>query len=106
MRRLLEALLYLISPLRSPQMALVDVACDLQRLDYRLFEIMESLRLPRDWREMQRYRTPRTVKVELYFMADLVRSELSMSAETLFKAAQVSDEELREEFFTRCGGMV
>lgn len=106
MRRLLEALLYLMSPLRSPQLAVVDVACELQRLEHRLWQIMESLTLPRDLSTMKAYRTPKTVTAELYSMADLVRGELSEAAQTLLKTAQTTDEELREEFFSRVGGRV
>ena len=45
---LLEAILHVLKPIRSPRLAVLEVALELQRLDHRLFEIMDSLSLPPD----------------------------------------------------------
>ena len=40
-RRIVQAIRALLDPPQSPQRALVDAACELHQLDYRLLEVMQ-----------------------------------------------------------------
>ena len=99
------ALLSLPQSPQSPQRALVDAACELHQLDYRLLEVMQSLKLPRDFTVMRGIRTPQTVEVHLYISVDAVRDELGGAASNLLEAARATDAGLREEFHKRRGGV-
>ena len=98
--RVLRALLDLFEPPVTPQRAVLEVALELQRLDHRLFEIIDGLSLPVDVGKMGKNRVPRTVTAELYGIVEMVKSDyLADAAASLLKVAQVTEEEIREEFF-------
>lgn len=102
MRRLVQCFLDLFVRRFSPRTAVLDVAIDLQRISHRLFEITQSLRRPTDLDEMFRDEVPRTVEAEIWGILDLVRDEfLSSAIEELVKVAEVTEEQIREEFFKR-----
>ncbi len=102
--RLLEAILDLLNPPRSPRLAVLDVALELQRLDYRLFEILDSVRLPVDVGKMREERVPRTVLAEIYGIVEMVKSDyLQEAIRSLLKVCETTEEELREEFFEQHG---
>ena len=85
-------------------MAVLDVALELQRLDYRLFEILTALRLPLDLGKMREERVPPTVLVEIYSIVEMVKQEyLQEAIASLLKVSETTEEELREEFFERHG---
>ncbi len=97
--RLLEALLDVLAR-RSPQRAVLEVAVELQRLDHRLFEICESVGLPADVGKMRENRVPRTVAVELRGIVEMVKADyLAEAVASLLQVAQVTEEQIREEFF-------
>lgn len=97
--RVLEALLDLPFPRMTPRRAVVEVALELQRLDHRLFEICEALRLPADVDKMREGQVPRTVAAELYGIVEMVKAEyLAEAVSNLLGVAQVREEEIREEF--------
>ena len=98
--RVLRALVELFDPPRSPQRAVLEVAVELQRLDHRLFEICDGLSLPVDVGKMRENRVPGTVAAELYGIVEMVKSDyLADAVASLLKVAQVTEEEIREEFF-------
>ncbi len=97
--RLLEALLDVRSWARTPQREVLEVALELQRLDQRLFEICDSLSLPVDVGKMRENRVPRTVAAELHCIVEMVMAGLGEAVASLLKVAQVTEEEIREEFF-------
>ncbi len=98
--RLLEAVLNLLKPPRSPRSAVLEVAIELQRLDHRLFDILESVRLPIDVGKMHEERVPRTVLAEIHGIVEMVKSDyLHAAIASLLKLSEVTEEELREEFF-------
>lgn len=98
--RVLGALLDLLDSPRTPQRAVLEVALELQRLEHRLFEIGESLILPVDVGKMREDRVPRTVAAELHAIVELVKTEyLAEAVANLLRVAQVSEEQIREEFF-------
>ena len=98
--RVLSALLELLNAQRTPQRAVLEVALELQRLDHRLFEICESLSLPVDVDKMREDRVPRTVAAELYGIVEMVKSDyLAEAVRDLLRVAQVTEEQIREEFF-------
>lgn len=98
--RLLEAVFDLRSWTRTPQRAVLEVAFELQRLDHRLFEICDSLSLPVDVGKMRENRVPRTVAAELHGIVEMVKAEYLVEAvASLLKVAQVTEKEIREEFF-------
>ncbi len=98
--RILRALLELLDPPRPPQRAVLEVALELQRLDHRLFEICDSLRLPVDVGKMRDDRVPRTVAAELYGIVEMVKADyLAEAVANLLRVAQVTEEQIREEFF-------
>lgn len=98
--RLLEALLDVRSWARTPQRAVLEVAFELQRLDHRLFEICDSLSLPVDVGKMRENRVPRTVAAELHGIVEMVKADyLGAAVANLLKVAQVTEEEIRAEFF-------
>ncbi len=102
---ILEALIKLFIPMRSRQRAVLEVALELQRLDHRLFEICESVNLPVDVAKMRESRTPRTVAAELYGIVEMVRTDyLADAVRSLLSVAQVTEEQIREEFFELHGG--
>ena len=102
--RLLEALLEVLVR-RSPQRAVLEVALELQRLDHRLFEICESMSLPADVGKMRENRVPRTVAVELCGIVERVKADyLAEAVASLQQVAQVTEEQIREEFFELHGG--
>ncbi len=103
--QILEAIVYWLVGRRSPRLAVLEVALDLQRLDQRLFEICDSMALPADVGKMRHGRVPRTVTAELYGIVEMVRTEpLAEAIAQLLKVAQTSEAELRAEFFERHGG--
>ena len=98
--RILEGLLEVLTPSRSPQGAVLEVALELHRLDHRLFEILQSLRLPADVGKMREERVPRTVAAELYGIVEMVKADyLAEAVASLLRVAQVTEEQIREEFF-------
>ncbi len=100
--RLLETVLDLLNPLRSPRLAVLDVALELQRLDYRLFEILDSMRLPLDVGKMREERVPRSVLAEIYGIVEMVKHDyLHDAIGSLLKVCETTEEELRAEFFER-----
>ena len=102
--RILEALLEMLVPTRSPQRAVLEVALELQRLDYRLFEICASLSMPVDVGKMRENRVPRTVAAELYGIVEMVKADyLAAAVASLLQVAQVTEEQIREEFFEMHG---
>ena len=105
MVRILEEIVYWLGLHRSPRAAVLEVALELQRLDQRLFEICESMVLPADVDKMRHERVPRTVMAELYGIVERVRSEpLAEAISELVKVTQTTEQEIREEFFSRHGG--
>ncbi len=103
--RLLEIIVDLLNPPRSPRLAVLDVALELQRLDYRLFEILNSMRLPLDVSKMREERVPRTVLAEIYGIVEMVKHDyLNDAIRSLLKVCETTEEELREEFFEVHGG--
>ena len=102
--RVLEALLEVLNPPRSPQRAVLEVALELHRLDHRLFEILQSLSLPADVGKMRESRVPRTVAAELYGIVEMVKADyLAEAVGSLLQVAQVTEEQIREEFFEQHG---
>ncbi len=102
--RLLEAVLSLLNPPPSPRLAVLEVALDLQRLDQRLFEILESVRLPIDVGKMREDRVPRTVLAEIHRIVEMVKLDyLAEAISSLLKVSETTEEELREEFFEMHG---
>jgi hypothetical protein len=102
--RLLEALLDVRSSALTPQRAVLEVALEIQRLGHRLFEICDSLSLPADVGKMREARVPRTVAAELYGIVEMVKADyLEEAVASLLKVAQVTEEEIREEFFEQHG---
>ncbi len=102
--RLLEALLDLLATPRTPQRAVLEVALELQRLDHRMFEICASLSLPADVAKMRESRVPRTVAAELYGIVGMVKADyLAEAVANLLRVAQVTEEQIREEFFESHG---
>ncbi len=98
--RFLEALLAIVNPLRSPQRAVLEVSFELQRLDHRLFEICECVSLPADVGKMRESQVPRTVAAELHGVVEMVRRDyLGEAVANLQRVAQVTEREIREEFF-------
>ncbi len=104
MKRLVHAFFRLFELRFSPRVAVLEVAFDLQRLNHRLFEITQSIKRPADANEMLRDRVPRTVEAEIWAIIDLVKEDLSSAVDELVKVAKVTEEEIREEFFSRHGG--
>ena len=104
-RRIVQAIRALLDPPQSPQRALIDAACELHQLDYRLLEVMQGLKLPRDFTVMRGIRTPQTVEAHLYISVDAVRDELGGAANNLLEAVRATDAGLREEFHKRRGGV-
>ena len=101
--RLLEALLDVLVR-RSPQRAVLEVALELQRLDHQLFEICESVSLPADVGKMRESRVPRTVAAELCGIVEMVKADyLAEAVASLLQVAQVTEEQIREEFFELYG---
>ncbi len=104
MMRVLEAIMYWLSLRRSPRAAVLEVALELQRLDQRLFEIVESVALPFDVGKMRQERVPRSVAAELYGIVEMVKTEcLAEAVANLLSVAQVTEEQIREEFFEMHG---
>ncbi len=102
---LLEAVLHMLNPLHSPRLAVLDVALELQRLDHRLFEVLDSLSLPFDVGKMREERVPRTVLAEIHGIVELVKREyLQEAISHLLRVSEITEEELREEFFELHGG--
>ena len=98
--RFLGAVLDLLDSPRTPQRAVLEVALELQRLEHRLFEIRESLSLPVDVGKMRANRVPRTVAAELHGIVEMVKTEyLAEAVANLLRVSQVSEEQIREEFF-------
>ena len=98
--RVLRALLELFDPPRTPQRAVLEVALELQRLDQRLFEICDGLSLPVDVGRMRENRVPRTVSAELHGIVEMVKADyLAAAVVSLLQVAQVTEEQIREEFF-------
>ena len=98
--RVLRALLELFDPPRTPRRAVLDVALELQRLDHRLFEICDGLSLPVDVGKMRENRVPRTVAAELHSIVEMVKADyLAEAVASLLQVAQVTEEQIREEFF-------
>lgn len=98
--RVLGALLDLLDSPRTPQRAVLEVALDLQRLDHRLFEICEAVSLPADVGKMRENRVPRTVAAELCGIVEMVKADyLAGAVASLLQVAQVTEEQIREEFF-------
>ncbi len=97
----LEALLGVLAPPRmAPQQAVLEVALELQPLDHRLFEICASLSMPADVVKMRESRVPRTVAAELYGIVEMVKADyLAEAVASLLQVAQVTEEQIREEFF-------
>lgn len=96
--RLTEA--HLLDSLRSPRLAVLDVALELQRLDHQLFEILDSVSLPVDVGKMRDGRVPRTVLAEIYGIVEMVKHEyLREAISSLLKVCEMTEEELRDEFF-------
>ncbi len=103
--RVLRALLDLLGPLRTPQRSVLEVALELQRLDHRLFEICDRLSRPADIEKMREHRVPRTVAAELRGIVEMVKADyLAAAIASLLQVAQVTEEEIREEFFEIHGG--
>jgi len=89
-----------LNPTWSAQRAVLDVALELHRLDHRLFEILQSLRLPTDVGRMREDGVPRTVAAELHGIVEMVKADyLADAAASLLQVAHVTDEQIREEFF-------
>jgi hypothetical protein len=85
---------------RTPQRAVLAVALDLQRLDHRLFEICNDLSFPTDVGKMRESRVPRTVAAEVYGIVEMVKADyLTEAVACLLGVAQVTEEQIREEFF-------
>ncbi len=98
--RVLGALLDLLDWPRTPQRAVLEVALELQRLDHRLFEICEAVGLPADVGKMRDNRVPRTVAAELRGIVEMVKADyLAAAVASLQQVAQVTEEQIREEFF-------
>ena len=98
--RVLRGVLALFEPPRTPQRAVLEVALELQRLDHRLFEICDGLSLPVDVGKMRDERVPRTVAAELYGIVEMVKADyLAAAVSSLLQVAQVTEEQIREEFF-------
>lgn len=98
--RLLSALLELFDSPPTPRRAVLEVALELQRLDHRLFEICDGLSMPVDVGKMRDDRVPRTVMVELSSIVEMVKSDyLANAVRDLLRVAQVTEEQIREEFF-------
>ncbi len=98
--RVLRALLELLDPPRTPQRAVLEVALELQRLDHRLFEICDGLSLPVDIGKMRGHRVPRTVAAEVHGIVEMVKADyLAEAVAHLLRVAQVTEEQIREEFF-------
>ena len=90
---------------RTPQRAVLEVALELQRLDHRLFEICEAVGLPGDVDKMRGNRVPRTVAAELRGIVEMVKADyLAAAVANLQQVAQVTEEQIREEFFEMHGG--
>ena len=88
----------------SPRAAVLEAAFDLQRLNHRLFEISQSIKRPADMHQMVHDRVPRTVEAEIWSSLDMVRSELTDAIDELVKVAEVTEEGIRSEYFSRHGG--
>ena len=102
MKGLIETILRLFVWRPSPRIAVLEAAMDLQRIHHRLFEITQSLRRPTDLVAMFRDEVPRTVEAEIWGILDLVRDDFLTSAiDELMKVSEVTEEEIREEFFQR-----
>ena len=83
---------------------MLEVALELQRLDHRLFEICDGLSLPVDVGKMREKRVPRTVAAEIHGIVEMVKTEyLAAAVANLLSVAQVTEEQIREEFFEMHG---
>ena len=105
MKRLLHTFFRLFELRYSPRVAVLEVALDLQRLSHRLFEITQSIKRPADVDEMLQDRVPRTVEAEIWGIVDFVRDGcLAEAISELVKVSQVTEEDIRKEFFARHKG--
>lgn len=80
------------------QLAVLEVAIELIRLNKRLTDITEALPMPPDVDDMHENITPNTVAANLYGIVRCVQNDLPLDAiSTLICAANKTDADLRAE---------
>ena len=95
MKRLVYAFFRLFELRYSPRVAVLEVVLDLERLNHRLFEITESIKLPAVATQMRHETVPRTVETEIWGITDLVRSDsLAEAISELMKVTKVMSRSL------------
>jgi len=83
------------------QLAVIEVAIELIRLNKRLTDITEALPMPPDVDDMHENITPNTVAVNLHGIVRCVQNDLLLDAiSTLICAANKTDADLRTEHLT------
>ncbi len=97
--RLLHGLLsWLNVPHRLARWMILRVALKLARLDYLLFEVVQSLPLPADLDQMRQFTVAENSSVRLASTLEEVQAEfLQPAIQTLCSVAQTSDVALRRE---------
>lgn len=78
---------------------ILEIALEIARLDHRLGEIAATIALPPDFAEMNEELIPKDTAANLWGTIHCVRSDLLSDAiASLYKAVQVTDADLRDEF--------
>ncbi len=97
--RLLHALMsWQNVPYRWARWMILRAALKLVRLDYLLFEVVQSLPMPPDLDEMRQFETPENSSVRLASTLEEVQAEyLRPAIQVLWSVAQTSDVALRRE---------
>ena len=85
-------------PHRWARWMILRIALKLTRLDYLLFEVVQSLPMPPDLDEMREFEVAESSSVRLASTLEEVHSEyLQPAIQTLWSVAQTSDVALRRE---------